>query len=103
MLGRAQMLHAAGYSTLLIDFQATGESPGRIGLLRCPVLIIGGTVDQQTTVDDTQQLFEAASEPKELWLVRGAGHVDYLAVASSEYRRRVLEFFDRNLRTRTIG
>src|SRR5436189_6198681 len=28
MLGRALMLHAAGYATLLIDFQATGESPG---------------------------------------------------------------------------
>src|ERR1043166_5837206 len=28
MLGRALMLHSAGYSTLLIDFQATGESPG---------------------------------------------------------------------------
>jgi predicted alpha/beta hydrolase len=28
MLGRALMLHSAGYSTLLIDFQATGESLG---------------------------------------------------------------------------
>jgi hypothetical protein len=30
MVDRAQLLHAAGYSTLLIDFQATGESPGEI-------------------------------------------------------------------------
>jgi len=28
MLGRARFLTRAGYSTLLIDFQATGESPG---------------------------------------------------------------------------
>ena len=28
MVDRALVLHAAGYSTLLIDFQATGESPG---------------------------------------------------------------------------
>jgi predicted alpha/beta hydrolase len=28
MVGCAQLLHAAGYSTLAIDFQATGESPG---------------------------------------------------------------------------
>ena len=28
MLGRAELLRRAGYSTLLIDFQATGESPG---------------------------------------------------------------------------
>jgi fermentation-respiration switch protein FrsA (DUF1100 family) len=29
MLGRAKFLHAAGYSVLLIDFQASGESSGR--------------------------------------------------------------------------
>ena len=201
MLSRARMLHAAGYSTLLIDFQATGESPGdaitfgwrerldvlaavgflkkrdplrpigvigtslggaatllavpaldvqavaleavypsievalanrirmrvgsvgaalspllllqlgprfgvsaselrpidRIGSLRCPLLIVAGTDDRHTTVADTEQLFGAAHEPKELWLVRGAGHVDYLAFAGAEYQRRVLEFLGRSL------
>jgi fermentation-respiration switch protein FrsA (DUF1100 family) len=29
MVGRAHFLRRAGYSTLLIDLQATGESPGR--------------------------------------------------------------------------
>ena len=29
MLGRARMLHAKGFSVLLFDFQAHGESPGR--------------------------------------------------------------------------
>lgn len=29
MLGRARFLHAAGYSVLLFDFQAHGESPGK--------------------------------------------------------------------------
>jgi fermentation-respiration switch protein FrsA (DUF1100 family) len=29
MVDRAKFLHRAGYSVLLIDFQATGESPGR--------------------------------------------------------------------------
>jgi fermentation-respiration switch protein FrsA (DUF1100 family) len=29
MVGRARFLHAAGYSVLLIDFQATGESTGQ--------------------------------------------------------------------------
>jgi uncharacterized protein len=29
MLGRARMLHAQGFSVLLFDFQAHGESPGR--------------------------------------------------------------------------
>jgi alpha-beta hydrolase superfamily lysophospholipase len=30
MISRARLLRAAGYSTLLIDFQATGESTGRV-------------------------------------------------------------------------
>lgn len=29
MLGRARFLHASGYAVLLIDFQASGESPGK--------------------------------------------------------------------------
>ncbi|WP_266168086.1 alpha/beta hydrolase [Dyella subtropica] len=29
MLGRARFLHASGYAVLLIDFQASGESPGQ--------------------------------------------------------------------------
>jgi uncharacterized protein len=200
MVDRARVLYAAGYSTLLIDFQATGESPGnaitfgwrerldviaavqtlrrmlpnepigiigaslggaatllavpavdvkavileavypsidvavenrlrmrfgslgaalsplllvqlrprlgvwpsdlrpidRIALLQCPVLIIGGIVDQHTTADDTRRLYAAAREPKELWLLPGAAHVDYLR-ASRDYERRVLAFLDRAL------
>jgi len=30
MLGRARFLHAAGYSVMLIDFQASGESSGKV-------------------------------------------------------------------------
>ena len=204
MVDRAQILHAAGYSTLLIDFQATGESPGdvitfgwrerfdvlaavqtlkqvlpgerigiigtslggaatllaapaldvqaaileavypsidvalenrlrmrlgslgaalaplllvqlrprlgvgpsdlrpvdRIAMLRCPVLLIGGMVDQHTTVADMQRLYAAARQPKELWLIPDAAHVDYLRVAGESYRRRVLAFFNHTLRDR---
>jgi fermentation-respiration switch protein FrsA (DUF1100 family) len=202
MVDRAQVLHAEGYSTLLIDFQATGESPGdvitfgwrerfdvlaavqrlkqvlpgerigiigtslggaatllaapaldvqavileavypsidvavenrlrmrlgslgaalaplllvqlrprlgvgpsdlkpvdRIAMLRCPVLLIGGMADQHTTVADTQRLYAAARQPKDLWLIPDAAHVDYLRVAGESYRRRVLAFFNHTLR-----
>ena len=204
MVGRAKVLHAAGYSTLLIDFQATGESPGdvitfgwrerfdvlaavqtiqrmlpgeRIGvigaslggaatllaapalnvsgvvleavypsfdvavanrlrmrfgslgsalsplllvqlrprlgigpsdlrpvdyiaLLRCPVLIIGGAVDQHTTVDDTRRLYAAARDPKELWLIPDAAHVDYHRAGGANYTKRVLAFFEHALQGR---
>ena len=72
----------------------------RIGQLRCPIFIIGGIVDQHTTVADTQRLYAAAREPKELWLIPDAAHVDYLRTSGAEYQRRVLAFFDRALRTR---
>ena len=204
MVARAQMLHDAGYSTLLIDFQATGESHGaaitfgwrerldvmaavqtlsrmlpgepagiigsslggaatllaaptlnvqaivleavypsldvavenrlrmrlgpagtalaplllvqlrprlgvwpsdlkpvdRIGLLRCPVLVIGGATDQHTTAADTQRLYAAAHQPKELWLIPDVAHVDFFQAVGEDYRRRVLAFFERGLRIR---
>ena len=189
MVGRAEFLLRAGYSTLLIDFQGTGESEGeaitfgwrerfdvlaaikylkagsptqrvgvigvslggaatllatppleldaaavnrlsmrvgplaslnapllvlqmrsRIGVgaselrpvdhiaqLHCAVLIVAGTLDRHTTVEDTQLLFDAASQPKELWLISGAAHVDYLEFAGEDYRRRILAFLARTL------
>jgi len=69
-----------------------------IGKLRCPVLVIAGTLDRHTTVDDTQVLFAAASQPKDLWLIPGAAHVDFLEFAAEDYRRRISTFFDRALR-----
>jgi pimeloyl-ACP methyl ester carboxylesterase len=202
MVSRAQFLYAAGYSTLLIDFQSTGESVGeaitfgwrerldviaavqalkrvapdeRIGIigtsmggvatvqaassldvqaaileavypsidvavknrlrmrfgaagpllapllliqlrpgvgawpsdlrpvdniakLRCPILVIGGAADRQTTTTDTQQLYAAANQPKDLWVIEDAGHVDYLQSAGDEYKRRVLAFLEPALR-----
>ena len=70
----------------------------RIGLLRCPVLVIAGVEDQHTTLEDTQRLYAAAREPKELWLIPNAAHVDYLHAQPDAYARRVLEFFERTLR-----
>jgi fermentation-respiration switch protein FrsA (DUF1100 family) len=196
LVDRAEFLRQAGYSTLLIDFQATGESPGRritfgwlerldvlaaveylkgrlpgqpIGLigvslggaaavlaappldvqaavleavypsidlavgnriekalgkrgrwlapalllqlrpqigisardlrpvdhiarLRCPILMIAGAVDRNTTLEDTQLLFAEAREPKGLWLIPDAAHVDFLRFAGDVYRRRILAF-----------
>ena len=63
-----------------------------ITLLRCPVLVIGGTADRHTTESDTRRLYAAASEPKELWLLPGVAHVDFLDVAGDTYRDRVLGF-----------
>lgn len=197
MVGRAEMLHRAGYSVLLFDFQAHGESPGshitmgylesgdaraavafararapdgfigaigvslggaaallgadplpvdalileavypdieaatanrlgirfgRLGRLlsplllaqlrprfgispsdlapilaisraRAPLLVIAGGADRHTTPEDSARLFEAAPEPKQLWMIPGAAHVDFAKYAGPAYAERVLSFF----------
>ena len=65
------------------------------------ILIIGGATDRHTTEADTRRLFAAAREPKELWLVPDAAHVDYLAAAGDAYRTRVLAFFAGALQNRS--
>jgi alpha-beta hydrolase superfamily lysophospholipase len=59
----------------------------------CPLLVVGGSADRYTTVDDTQRLFAAAREPKDLWMIPGAAHVDLLEFAGDAYRHRILAFF----------
>jgi alpha-beta hydrolase superfamily lysophospholipase len=70
------------------------ERMGRIG---APVLIIDGTEDNYTPVADARALFEAASEPKELWTVDGAAHVNLYTFAKDAYEKRVGDFFERYL------
>ena len=66
--------------------------------LGCPVLIVGGTLDRHTTVADAELLFAAARQPKELWLIPDAPHVDFLEFAGDEYRRRILAFLEKAFR-----
>jgi fermentation-respiration switch protein FrsA (DUF1100 family) len=202
MVARAQFLHAAGYSVLLFDFQANGESPGnhvtfgylesldaaaavaylhgrlpgqkiaalgvsmggaaatlaqpplpvdalvleevypdlkdavkdrmalylgpvgrflspllwlqvhprlgfspddlrpidRVPAMHMPKLFIVGADDDHTTVDESKGLFAAASEPKSLWIVPGAKHINLYAYTPNEYRQKVLGFLNQHLR-----
>ncbi|MDX1926418.1 MAG: alpha/beta hydrolase [Pirellulaceae bacterium] len=63
----------------------------------CPMFIASGTQDLHTTESDTQTLFSHASEPKELWLVEGAAHVDLFQYSSLEYTKRIGSFFEGTL------
>ncbi len=62
------------------------------------MFVIGGTDDRLTRIGETREMFAAAAEPKQLWEVEGAGHIDLERFARPEYRRRILEFFGRYLR-----
>jgi pimeloyl-ACP methyl ester carboxylesterase len=90
----------------MLSFQSWpryGVSPGRIapidGLRRFDgaVLIIGGTADTNTPVADTRALYEAAQQPKSLWLLNGVGHAAAGSIFTSDYRRRVQALFASSL------
>lgn len=61
------------------------------------LLLIHGAEDPYVSVEDVRRLYDAAGEPKELWIVSEAGHRQVDEVRPAEYRRRVLGFFDRYL------
>lgn len=69
-----------------------------IASLHAPVLITAGDRDLHTTLTETQSLFAAAKEPKELWIVEGAGHVDLYNFAPKAYQSKIFGFLARGLR-----
>lgn len=60
--------------------------------VECPVLIMSGENDKNTRPTDTRMLVERARNPKEVWFVPNAGHVDLHRAARQEYETRVLAF-----------
>jgi fermentation-respiration switch protein FrsA (DUF1100 family) len=70
------------------------ESLARMGQVRCPLLVIHGTDDDLIPVDEGRALHEAAGEPRELYLVEGAGHNDVSMVAGRAYGDRVRRWLD---------
>ena len=71
----------------------------RISQIPLPKLIIAGSEDRHTTLEESRALFDAAPEPKQLWVVQGASHTDMCSFAPAEYRDRILEFFAVTLAT----
>jgi fermentation-respiration switch protein FrsA (DUF1100 family) len=58
-----------------------------------PILIIHGLADKVIPVDHSKRNFAAAGEPKELWLVPGAGHGQSHTVQRAAYEKKVIAFF----------
>lgn len=69
-----------------------------IAALNAPLLLVSGTLDKHTRWAETERIFAAAREPKALWPVEGAAHVDLHAYGSAAYEARILAFLGRYLR-----
>jgi len=85
-------------SERMAHFKANAVSPlEAVRSIRVPILIIHGTADNLIDYHYSVSVHEQARPPKELWLIPGARHNDIIDVGGEEYRRRVLEFFDRTI------
>jgi fermentation-respiration switch protein FrsA (DUF1100 family) len=89
---------------IAIGRRARDISPIRdiVGIAPRPVLIIEDAEDGLIPADQTQALYKAAREPKEIWTVPDAGHVGASYVAPEEYARRITKFFTESLNTEHV-
>jgi uncharacterized protein len=61
------------------------------------LLIIGPREDRLIDHSQRVRLYERAEEPKELYVVEGAGHAEAHTLGGAQYERRVLDFLGRHL------
>ena len=61
-----------------------------------PILLIHGDQDPVVPAEHSRRLYETAAEPKELWVVPGAGHIQSLAERS--VREKLADFLIRSVR-----
>jgi alpha-beta hydrolase superfamily lysophospholipase len=70
------------------------RSMARLG---APVLVVAGSRDEHTTAAESDDLFQAAIEPKGLWVVDGARHQDLFAYDPAGYEAQVVSFLRKYL------
>jgi fermentation-respiration switch protein FrsA (DUF1100 family) len=81
-----------------LGFSADDLRPiDHVSEMHMPKLFIAGAEDDHTTIAESKALFAAAAEPKSLWIVAGAKHVNLYAYTPIEYRKRILDFLNQHL------
>jgi uncharacterized protein len=88
--------------TALYEVKKTGGfdpdevSPEKAVKVRAfPILLICGTEDHRIPCRHAEAIYKAATGPKELWIVQGAGHASALGHDPQEYEKRVIQFFEK--------
>ncbi len=62
-----------------------------------PVFLIQGLGDGMVPLDSAQRLYDAAGEPRQLWLEQDVPHLNMYAYYKTRYTKRVIKFFDEYL------
>lgn len=87
------------FAKVLYGIDVAQVSPlDEIKEMKVPILFIHGEKDSQISVEDSKLLYESANQPKELWIIKGADHGESHYKEGKEYEKRVLEFFEKNLK-----
>ena len=60
-----------------------------------PVFFIHGDADMIVPVEMSKNLFAKAAEPKKLWIVPGAGHLEVHKKEGTAYEQAIAEFFEK--------
>ncbi len=83
----------------IAHFSHHDVSPLRsLASVNVPILFIHGKNDTRIKYQYSEQLFAAAHEPKELYLIDGANHTDIHNIAKSDYEKHVIGFFEQWLK-----
>ncbi|MCX7985114.1 MAG: alpha/beta fold hydrolase [Bacteroidetes bacterium] len=89
---------ALAQSQRLANFKARLVSPLEdLKHVHCPILIAHGKRDSLIKVDYAYMLYNAANDPKELYIVEDANHSDVWEVGGTEYANTLTSFFERHL------
>jgi len=68
-----------------------------------PLLMIHGGADTYIKPEMARSLYRRARAPKEFWLVDKAKHNQSIQIANGAYQQRVLDFFEKNLKTTVVS
>ena len=70
------------------------DSISKVRSLKMPVLFIHGTADLNVPSDMSESLYNAAPQPKQLWIVPDAGHNNVADIAGADYLSVVKAFVE---------
>jgi dipeptidyl aminopeptidase/acylaminoacyl peptidase len=94
-------LYTLGAEIMLgFDVGSKLDLTGKMHNLRQPLFLIHGTEDRIIPPSNSELLHSLAHGPKKLWLVSGTGHIRSFTSRPELYKRKILAFLDRHLRTK---